>query len=106
MKVASLVSFFLVFAFAAKQLPRVISDVAPVPVLDITSKLLRTGIDHCILPVFRGRGGGFTMARTANKTCMPTQSCAKLVHTKGLPLIFTPVNPKKGVVLHYHKTCG
>ncbi|CAI9773865.1 unnamed protein product [Fraxinus pennsylvanica] len=70
---------------------------APEPVLDITGKALRTGIDYYILPVIRGRGGGLTLA-SINETC-PLDVVQEQMEVKdGLPLTFTPVDPNKGVI--------
>lgn len=70
---------------------------APEPVLDITGKVLRTGIDYYILPVIRGRGGGLTLA-LINETC-PLDVVQEQVEVKnGLPLTFTPVHPNKGLI--------
>ncbi|XP_059647223.1 kunitz trypsin inhibitor 5-like [Cornus florida] len=71
---------------------------APSPVLDVTGKILRTGVDYYILPVFRGRGGGLTLASTGNETCPLDVVQEQQEVDNGLPLTFTPVNPKKGVV--------
>lgn len=70
----------------------------PDPVLDTAGKILRTGVDYYILPVVRGRGGGLTLAPTRNKTC-PLDVVQELHEVdNGLPLSFTPVNVKKGVI--------
>ncbi|KAJ6738378.1 KUNITZ TRYPSIN INHIBITOR 2 [Salix koriyanagi] len=54
---AFVVLFFLLFAFAAKPLPRVSAAAAPETVLDVAGKILRTGTDYNILPAMRGGGG-------------------------------------------------
>lgn len=70
----------------------------PDPVLDTAGKILRTGVDYYILPVVRGRGGGLTLGPTRNKTC-PLDVVQELHEVdNGLPLTFTPVNVKKGVI--------
>ncbi|OMP05594.1 Proteinase inhibitor I3, Kunitz legume [Corchorus olitorius] len=71
---------------------------APDPVLDITGKILRTGTDYYILPVIRGRGGGLTLASTGNDTCPLDVVQEQLEVSNGLPVTFSPVNVKKGVV--------
>ncbi|CAK9138323.1 unnamed protein product [Ilex paraguariensis] len=71
---------------------------APNPVLDITGKKLQTDVEYYILPVFRGRGGGLTLASTGNKTCPLDVVQDRLEVNNGLPLTFSPVNLTKGVV--------
>ncbi|KAA8518072.1 hypothetical protein F0562_015546 [Nyssa sinensis] len=74
----------------------------PDPVLDIAGKKLRTGpgVEYYILPVIRGSGGGLTLAssRTRNHSCPLDVVQEKHEVDNGLPLTFSPVNPKKGVV--------
>ncbi|XP_016512642.1 kunitz trypsin inhibitor 5-like [Nicotiana tabacum] len=72
---------------------------APPAVIDIAGKKLRTGVDYYILPVVRGRGGGLTLDSTGNESC-PLDAVVQEHHEikNGLPLTFTPVNPKKGVI--------
>nr|XP_027093722.1 kunitz trypsin inhibitor 2-like [Coffea arabica] len=71
---------------------------APDPVLDIDGKKLRAGVDYYILPIIRGRGGGLTLASPTGDTCPLSVIQEQLEVKHGLPLIFTPVNPKKDVV--------
>ncbi|MBA0571669.1 hypothetical protein Golob_002048 [Gossypium lobatum] len=71
---------------------------APDPVLDISGKMLRTGNDYYILPVFRGRGGGLTLASTGNETCPLHVVQEQLEVSNGLPVTFSPFNIKKGVI--------
>uniref|UniRef100_A0A5B6YSL8 Putative tumor-related protein n=1 Tax=Davidia involucrata TaxID=16924 RepID=A0A5B6YSL8_DAVIN len=74
------------------------ADAAPNPVLDIAGKKLRTGVDYYILPVIHGRGGGLTLASTGNETYPLDVVQEQQEVDNGLPLTFSPVNPKKGVV--------
>ncbi|KAL4351341.1 hypothetical protein GQ457_06G013610 [Hibiscus cannabinus] len=74
------------------------ANAAPDPVLDISGKILRTGTDYYILPVFRGRGGGLTLASTGNNTCPLDVVQEQQEVSKGLPVTFTPFNTKKGVI--------
>ena len=74
------------------------ADSAPDPVLDLAGEKLRTGVDYYILPVIRGRGGGLTLASTRNKTCPLDVVQEQHEVSNGLPLTFSSVNPKKGVV--------
>ncbi|KAJ8750133.1 hypothetical protein K2173_014048 [Erythroxylum novogranatense] len=80
---------FLFFALA---------NSAPGPVLDITKQKLRAATEYYILPVFRGRGGGVTLASTRNKTCPLDVVQEGIEISKGLPVTFSPVNYKKGVI--------
>uniref|UniRef100_A0A2N9F5V6 Uncharacterized protein n=1 Tax=Fagus sylvatica TaxID=28930 RepID=A0A2N9F5V6_FAGSY len=66
--------------------------------LDLAGEKLRTGVDYYILPVIRGRGGGLTLASTRNKTCPLDVVQEQHEISNGLPLTFSSVNPKKGVV--------
>ncbi|KAG8378604.1 hypothetical protein BUALT_Bualt07G0002800 [Buddleja alternifolia] len=71
---------------------------SPSPVLDIAGNKLRAGTDYYMLPVIRGRGGGLTLASTGNKTCPLGVVQEQFEVKNGLPLTFTPVNSKKGVI--------
>ncbi|KAF5755384.1 putative proteinase inhibitor I3, Kunitz legume, kunitz inhibitor STI-like superfamily [Helianthus annuus] len=84
-----LLSFsFILFVLAANS--------APDSVLDVTRKNLRSGISYYIMPV--ARGGGIALGPTSpNKTC-PLGVTQLSTHLNGLPLTFTPVNPKKSVI--------
>lgn len=95
---AFLVLSFLLFALAAKPLPRVAAGAAPEPVLDIAGKVLRTGTYYDILPVVRGRGGGITFAITGHKSCPVDVMLDSYEDSDGLPLQFIPANRKKGVI--------
>lgn len=72
---------------------------SPPEVVDIDGEILRTGVDYYILPVVRGRGGGLTMDSIGNKSC-PLDAVVQEQQeiNQGLPLTFTPFNPKKGVI--------
>ncbi|KAH7550621.1 hypothetical protein JRO89_XS13G0233200 [Xanthoceras sorbifolium] len=97
MKPTSLVLSFLIFAFVTEALV-VTADAAPDPVLDISGKKLQAGTDYYILPVVRGRGGGLTLASTGKETCPLDVVQEQQEVANGLPLTFSPVNIKKGVV--------
>ncbi|KAI3705221.1 hypothetical protein L1987_75455 [Smallanthus sonchifolius] len=68
------------------------------PVRDIDGNLLRSGTKYYILPVFRGRGGGVTLAATRNESCPLDVVQESFELQNGLPLTLTPVNPKKGII--------
>ncbi|KAI8540793.1 hypothetical protein RHMOL_Rhmol08G0012500 [Rhododendron molle] len=75
-------------------------DSAPNPVLDVEGNELRKGIDYYVLPVIRGNSGGLTLSSTSNAT---TACPLDVVQEQrevdyGLPLTFSPVNPKKGLI--------
>ncbi|KAM7469019.1 hypothetical protein LguiA_007202 [Lonicera macranthoides] len=87
---------FLLIAFSTISLSA--ADVLPNPVLDVTGKILRSGIDYYVLPVFRGKGGGLTLASTGKEPCPLYVVQEKYEIKNGLPLTFTPIDPKKGVI--------
>ncbi|KAJ6402284.1 hypothetical protein OIU84_014385 [Salix udensis] len=99
MKSTLLVSFsFLLLAFVFTK-PSTAGDLdATEAVLDTDGEKLRAGAEYYILPVIRGRGGGLTMASTRNESCPLDVVQEPLEISEGLPLTFTPVNPKKGVI--------
>lgn len=103
---ASLVFIYYLNLFAFANKPLLVAtdaDAAPAPVLDITGVNLRTGVEYCILPVIHGRGGGLTLATTGNRNKTKSSCPVDVVQeqyevSNGLPLTFSPVNLKKGVV--------
>ncbi|OVA10715.1 Proteinase inhibitor I3 [Macleaya cordata] len=65
-------------------------------VRDISGHKLRTGIDYYILPVIRGKGGGLALGSKLNGTQCPLDVVQDQPEiSDGLPLTFTPVDPKK-----------
>lgn len=88
---------FLLLTFTTNLVPGA-AESAPDAVRDIDGDIVRTGVNYYILPVARGRGGGLTLASTGNKTCPLDVVQERHEVENGLPLTFTPVNPKKGVV--------
>ena len=89
--------FFLLLTFTTNLSPGA-AESAPDAVRDTDGNILRTGVNYYILPVVRGRGGGLTLARTGKKTC-PLDVVQERHEVKsGLPLTFSPLNSKKGVV--------
>ncbi|CAK9179131.1 unnamed protein product, partial [Ilex paraguariensis] len=71
---------------------------APEPILDIAGKKLRSGVDYYILPVFRGMDGGLTLGSHGNDPCPLDVVQQHHEVDNGLPLTFSPVNHKKGVI--------
>ncbi|KAI3721477.1 hypothetical protein L2E82_32490 [Cichorium intybus] len=71
---------------------------SPDPVRDLDGNLLRSGTEYYMLPVFRGRGGGVTLAPRNESLCPLDVVQANQEIDNGLPLTFTPVDPKKGVI--------
>ncbi|XP_047319499.1 miraculin-like [Impatiens glandulifera] len=80
------------------------ASAAPNAVLDINGKKLRSETQYYILPVFRGMGGGLTLGFTGRVNNSEVDFCPLDVVQKGneletgLPLTFSPVNPKKDVI--------
>ncbi|OVA10714.1 Proteinase inhibitor I3 [Macleaya cordata] len=92
-----LLSLFL-FAFSTTFSP-VSAESAPEAVRDTKGDKLRAGVNYYILPVVRGSGGGLKLGTKLNGTRCPldvVQEQHEVVD--GLPLTFTPVDPKKGVI--------
>ncbi|KAF5793902.1 putative proteinase inhibitor I3, Kunitz legume, kunitz inhibitor STI-like superfamily [Helianthus annuus] len=83
----TIILFSLALVFAANAAP------APAPVLDVHGKYLRTGAIYYVMPVFSDyeHGGLFPV----NYTSAVAQ---RRDYHQGLPLTFSPVNPKKGVI--------
>ncbi|CAI9294276.1 unnamed protein product [Lactuca saligna] len=71
---------------------------SPTQVRDFDGKLVRSGTKYYILPVIRGMGGGVTLASTRNESCPLDVVQANQEVDNGMPLTFTPVNFKKGVI--------
>ncbi|WMV21155.1 hypothetical protein MTR67_014540 [Solanum verrucosum] len=96
MKINQLFLPFLILAISSNSFLSSAAE-SPPEVVDIDGKILRTGVDYYILPVVRGRGGGLTMDSIGDKIC-PLDAVVQEHHEidQGLPLTFTPVNPKKG----------
>ncbi|KAI7754146.1 hypothetical protein M8C21_014890 [Ambrosia artemisiifolia] len=92
MRTAILLSFSLILSVSS-------ANSAPDSVLDVTGKNLRSGISYYIMPAAKGgSGGGIALGPTSpNKTC-PLGVTQLPTHKNGLPLTFTPVNPKKAVI--------
>ncbi|PWA81442.1 proteinase inhibitor I3 [Artemisia annua] len=71
---------------------------SPNQVRDIDGNLVRSSAKYYTLPVFRGRGGGLTLAATRNELCPLDVVQENMEVIKGLPLAFIPVNPKEGII--------
>ncbi|KAJ9678270.1 hypothetical protein PVL29_023005 [Vitis rotundifolia] len=98
MKTTSLPLFsLLLIALAFNPCPWV-AEAASDPVLDIEGKELQSGVDYYILSVIHGRGGGLTMASVRNEICPLDVVQGEPEVSNGLPVMFTPVNPKEGVI--------
>ncbi|WKA09009.1 hypothetical protein VitviT2T_026688 [Vitis vinifera] len=52
-------------------------------------------VKYYILPIICGSDGGITTASVGNETCPLDVVQDQLKASNGLPLTFTPVNPKK-----------
>ncbi|KAI7749856.1 hypothetical protein M8C21_027521 [Ambrosia artemisiifolia] len=71
---------------------------SPDPVRDIDGNLLQSGTEYYILPVVRGMGGGLTLGPRSDDLCPLDVVQENLEVDNGLPLTFTPVDPKKGII--------
>lgn len=71
---------------------------SPNQLRDLDGNLVRSGTKYYILPVIRGMGGGLIPASTRNESCPLDVVQANQEVNNGMPLTFTPVNPKKGVI--------
>ncbi|KAI3501170.1 hypothetical protein L1887_29031 [Cichorium endivia] len=81
---------FILFLFSASS--------APDSVIDFTGKIVRPGINYYVMPAARdGSSGGITLAATGNMSC-PSGVAQLRTDEYGMPLTFSPVNPKKGVI--------
>ncbi|WOL16874.1 hypothetical protein Cni_G25662 [Canna indica] len=63
-------------------------------VRDTDGRSLRPGQEYYILPVTRGRGGGLSLAANGDRTCPLVVAQELSEVSPGLPLIFSPANPK------------
>ncbi|KAJ7961705.1 Kunitz type trypsin inhibitor / miraculin, partial [Quillaja saponaria] len=89
--IALLAVSFLLFAFTAFAR----SD----PVFDISGDIVQEGVSYHILPVHRGRGGGFTLANTGDKQSGPLDVIQQHVRAfDSLPLAFSPLIQRRGEV--------
>ncbi|XP_031090492.1 miraculin-like [Ipomoea triloba] len=89
---------FLLFSFLALQFsPPCAAASQPNPVLDMTGKIVRQGIDYYIKPIRQDLGLGLNLASVGNHTC-PLSVVQKEPYDGGTPVTFFPVNPKKGVI--------
>lgn len=98
MKATCLLLPFLLLSLAATKPLSGAADQEHDPVLDVDGQKLRTGSEYYILPVFRGRGGGLTLTPPRNGSCPFNVAQEQQEVDRGLPLKFTPVNPKEGVI--------
>ncbi|KAJ7970146.1 Kunitz trypsin inhibitor [Quillaja saponaria] len=89
--IALLAVSFLLFAFNAFAIPD--------PVFDISGDIVQGGVSYDILPVHKGRGGGFTLANTGNKQSGPLDVIQQHVGAfDSLPLTFPPLIQRRGEV--------
>ncbi|KFK42293.1 hypothetical protein AALP_AA2G237000 [Arabis alpina] len=71
------------------------TEAAVESVTDINGQRLRSGINYYILPVVRGRGGGLTISKTHNKTCLNSVIQDRYGVSNGLALKFSPSDNSK-----------
>lgn len=67
-------------------------------VFDMDGNILRAGTQYYILPIYEGTGVSLTLAMKRNESCPLDVVQANLDVDNGLPLTFTPVDPKKEVI--------
>lgn len=92
--------FYISFLLVALSTYSLVSgDASPNAVRDMDGDILRAGVEYYILPGFRGMGGGVTLGSTRNESC-PLDVVQETFETDNgnLPLTFTMVDPKKGVI--------
>ncbi|CAN0891143.1 Kunitz trypsin inhibitor 5 [Linum grandiflorum] len=66
------------------------------PVTDIDGTPLRSGLKYYILPSVSGNGGGIALDRTKTRKCPLSVFQDDYELSKGLPVVFLPVNAKQG----------
>ncbi|CAN1178771.1 Kunitz trypsin inhibitor 5 [Linum perenne] len=69
---------------------------SPSPVTDVDGTPLRSGLKYFILPSVSGNGGGVALDRTKTKKCPLSVFQDDYELSKGLPVVFLPVNAKQG----------
>ncbi|XP_047156491.1 miraculin-like [Vigna umbellata] len=99
-----LIAFVLLFALSSQPLLGA-ADASPEQVVDTSGKKLRVGLSYYIVPAVPStRCGGYGRCMNSGGLSLASigESCpldVVLVRgSRGLPLSFSPVNPKKGVV--------
>ncbi|CAN0858479.1 Kunitz trypsin inhibitor 5 [Linum grandiflorum] len=97
MKAAMLLlsSFIIVLASFTRKLP-VSSAASAIPVTDVDGTPLRSGLKYFILPAVSGNGGGVALDRTKTKKCPLSVFQDEYELSKGLSVVFLPVNAKPG----------
>ncbi|XP_060171117.1 kunitz trypsin inhibitor 5-like [Lycium barbarum] len=79
-------------------IPFILAASSPSPVLDINGDKVQAGPNYFILPVIRGRGGGLTPFNVKQNNTCPRDIMQWNVNDPGLPVVFTRLDAKKGVV--------
>ncbi|KAM3322463.1 kunitz trypsin inhibitor 5 [Capsicum chacoense] len=75
------------------------SAASTAPVLDINGDKVQAGPNYFILPVIRGRGGGLYPSNVKQTNTCPRDIIQEANEVQqGLPVVFTRVDAKKGVV--------
>uniref|UniRef100_A0A1D1YCI2 Miraculin n=1 Tax=Anthurium amnicola TaxID=1678845 RepID=A0A1D1YCI2_9ARAE len=70
----------------------------PAAVLDVSGQSLRRGVEYYVLPVYRGRGGGLTLAGRNGTTCPLNVAQEAPEVADGLPLTFRPADAREAAV--------
>ncbi|CAL1351958.1 unnamed protein product [Linum trigynum] len=94
-------SFFLLLAtLASTQVPISLAasppSSSPIPVTDVDGATVRSGLNYFILPSVSGHGGGVALDRTKTKKCPLSVFQDNYDLSKGLPVVFLPLNAKPG----------
>ncbi|MED6143227.1 hypothetical protein PIB30_004315 [Stylosanthes scabra] len=88
--------FFLIFLITKPKLGSA-GGRAPEKVVDTSGKIVRAGVNYHFVPASSNNViGGLSFTSIGIFTC--PLSVIFVNGSKGIPLVFTPVNPKKGVV--------
>ncbi|KAI3986361.1 hypothetical protein MKX01_002206 [Papaver californicum] len=94
-----LASLFIFFAFSIQLYVVPATFAAEDYVRDIDGKPLRTGVEYYVVPVIRGCGGGLALDKKLNGTQCPLEVVQEQAEvSSGLPLTFTPVDPKAKII--------
>ncbi|CAI0555907.1 unnamed protein product [Linum tenue] len=100
--VASFLLLLLVAALTSTRLPISLAAASsstsssPIPVTDVDGATVRSGLNYFILPSVSGHGGGVALDRTKTKKCPLSVFQDNYDLSKGLPVVFLPLNAKPG----------
>jgi hypothetical protein len=92
-----MLAFVLLFAFLSSKPFLGAADASNDQVVDTLGKKLRADANYYIIPVIPISRGGASLGLTNTGQSFP-HDVAVVNRYQGLPLTFTPINPKKGVI--------